>query len=173
MKIEKGCCFVGHHDVKRTPELEKRLTLLTEKMIKKGVTNFLVDCEPGWAEICMDVVFELREKYPDICPRIIMACPIQEQIEKVRRRRQKRLEELIYKYMSIAVILTNDKLSDYAKCRKEMLRQCDCCVCYYEKNHRSDSTERFLERACERRFTIINLADNNRKKQRQKIKKSP
>lgn len=68
MKIkEHTCCFFGHRKIEVTDELVKRMEEIVEDLIvKKRIDTFLFGSKSQFDKLCLEVVTELKKKYPHI-----------------------------------------------------------------------------------------------------------
>ena len=72
----KVCCFIGHRNVEKTPELKERLINTIRRLItENGVNKFLFGCKSRFDDLCQEVVTELREEYPELADRITVMLP--------------------------------------------------------------------------------------------------
>ena len=65
---EKVCCFTGHRVLpqEKREEIREATRKQTEKLILRGVQCFRVGGAVGYDTLAAQVLFELREKYPEI-----------------------------------------------------------------------------------------------------------
>ena len=64
---EKTCCFFGHRTINETEELKSKLIEIVEKLIvEKQVDTFLFGSKSRFNSLCLELVTELKEKYPHI-----------------------------------------------------------------------------------------------------------
>ena len=65
---ENVCCFTGHwvSPQERREEIREATRKQTEKLILRGVQCFRVGGAVGYDTLAAQVLFELREKYPEI-----------------------------------------------------------------------------------------------------------
>ena len=62
---EKTCCFFGHRKISETEELKSKLIEIIEKLIvEKQVDTFLFGSKSRFNSLCLELVTELKEKYP-------------------------------------------------------------------------------------------------------------
>ena len=67
MKEKKTCCFLGHRKISGTEELKERLYKVIEDLIiSEYVHTFLFGSRSEFDSLCLDVVTELKNKYPFI-----------------------------------------------------------------------------------------------------------
>lgn len=61
------CCFFGHRKINETEELKAILTKTIEKLIvEKNVDTFLFGSKSRFDSLCLEIVTEIKEKYPHI-----------------------------------------------------------------------------------------------------------
>lgn len=64
---EKTCCFFGHRTVNETEELKSKLIEIIEKLIvDEKVDTFLFGSKSRFNSLCLELVTEIKEKYPHI-----------------------------------------------------------------------------------------------------------
>ncbi|MBQ7778961.1 MAG: DUF1273 family protein [Clostridia bacterium] len=64
---ENTCCFFGHRNIIETEELKAQLTETVEKLITdENVDTFLFGSGSGFNSLCLDLVTQIKEKYPHI-----------------------------------------------------------------------------------------------------------
>ena len=61
------CCFFGHRTINETEELKSKLIEIIEKLIvEKNVDTFLFGSKSRFNSLCLELVTEIKEKYPHI-----------------------------------------------------------------------------------------------------------
>lgn len=61
------CCFIGHRTVNETDELRTKLTETIERLISdENVDTFLFGSKSRFDSLCLEIVSNLKEKYPYI-----------------------------------------------------------------------------------------------------------
>lgn len=61
------CCFIGHREITETKDLKIKLKIIIEKLImEEKVDTFLFGSKSRFNDLCLEIVSELKEKYPDI-----------------------------------------------------------------------------------------------------------
>ena len=61
------CCFFGHRTINETEELKSKLIEIIEKLIvDKQVDTFLFGSKSRFNSLCLELVTEIKEKYPHI-----------------------------------------------------------------------------------------------------------
>jgi len=64
---DKTCCFFGHRKINETEELKSKLIEVVEKLIvEKQVDTFLFGSKSRFNSLCLELVTEIKEKYPHI-----------------------------------------------------------------------------------------------------------
>ena len=64
---EHTCCFFGHRMIEVTDELVNRLEKVVDDLIvEKKVDTFLFGSKSQFDKLCLQVVTELKKKYPHI-----------------------------------------------------------------------------------------------------------
>lgn len=64
---ENTCCFFGHRTINETERLRSKLSEIIEKLITdEKVDTFLFGSKSEFDRLCLQIVTELKEKYPHI-----------------------------------------------------------------------------------------------------------
>ena len=64
---DKSCCFFGHRTINETEELKLKLVEIIEKLIvDEKVDTFLFGSKSRFNSLCLELVTEIKEKYPHI-----------------------------------------------------------------------------------------------------------
>ena len=64
---ERTCCFIGHRKIEETLELRTKLYDSIERLITdKNVDTFLFGSKSRFNSLCLELVTEIKEKYPHI-----------------------------------------------------------------------------------------------------------
>ena len=127
-KWEKSCCFFGHRKIEETSELTKRLKNVIENLIVKNNVNvFLFGSKSEFNSLCLNVVTELKEKYPQIIRIYVRA-----EYEIINDSYQNYLLKSYEKTYYPEKIKGAGKAS-YIKRNYEMIDKSKYCVVYYDE----------------------------------------
>jgi len=64
---ENTCCIFGHRTINETEELRAKITEAVEKLITdEKVDTFLFGSKSRFNSLCLELVTELKEKYPHV-----------------------------------------------------------------------------------------------------------
>ena len=67
MLIENTCCFFGHRTINETEELKAKLYKTIENLIvNENVDTFLFGSKSRFNDLCLEVVSQIKDKYPHI-----------------------------------------------------------------------------------------------------------
>lgn len=67
MLIGSTCCFFGHRTIDETEELKTRLRCRIERLITElKIDTFLFGSKSRFNDLCLELVTEMKEKYPHI-----------------------------------------------------------------------------------------------------------
>ena len=67
MSIKNTACFFGHRKINETEELKLKLIKIIEKLIaEEKVDTFLFGSKSQFNSLCLELVTEIKEKYPHI-----------------------------------------------------------------------------------------------------------
>ncbi len=139
MDKHKCCCFIGHRNIEQSEELRDKIRKLTETLIvEKGVTYFLFGSKSNFNSLCLEIVSELKLKYPFV-KRIGFTAKNEGVIlEKDKAKYQKVLnnslncvdEEFEHKNKQVA------GKGSYVERNQSMIDHSDFCVFYYDETYR-------------------------------------
>lgn len=66
-RILHTCCFIGHREINETEELKSKLNEIIEKLIvDENVDTFLLGSKTDYNSLCLELVTQIKEKYPNI-----------------------------------------------------------------------------------------------------------
>ncbi len=65
--VEYTCCFFGHRTINETEELKAKLYKTIESLIvNENVDTFLFGSKSRFNDLCLEIVSQIKEKYPYI-----------------------------------------------------------------------------------------------------------
>ena len=65
--MNNTCCFFGHRTINETDELRTKITEAVERLItEEKVDTFLFGSKSRFNDLCLELVTELKEKYPHV-----------------------------------------------------------------------------------------------------------
>ena len=126
----KTCCFFGHRNTEETPylmlELKKTITWLISK---RDVTTFLFGSASRFDELCVKIVSEFKEEYPDI--KLVYVSSHYPYIEREYR------DYILETYDDTIFPIRIEKAgrASYVERNQVMIEQSDFCVFYYDENY--------------------------------------
>ncbi len=127
----KVCCFIGHRNVEKTPELKESLIDTIRRLItENGVNKFLFGSKSRFDDLCQEVVTELREEYPDI-KRVYVRMYYPELGEPYIGYILRDFEDT---YMPERI--ENAGVARYVERNQEMINASDFCVFYYNEEYK-------------------------------------
>lgn len=127
---EQTCCFIGHRKIKRTTELIISLSKNIERLItENGVNTFLFGSKSRFDDLCLEVVTELKEKYPQI-KRIYVRAEFPYIDDEYRNHLLQYYENTYYP----------EKIVDagkavYVERNHEMIDNSDFCIFYFDESY--------------------------------------
>ena len=129
---EHTCCFFGHRKIEVTDELASRLKEAVEDLIvDKNVDTFLFGSKSQFDKLCLQVVTELKKKYPHII-RIYVRAEFPYIDEGYTAYLLKRYDHTYYPERII-----NAGKAAYVERNYEMIDNSRYCVIYYDENYMS------------------------------------
>ncbi|MBQ7012146.1 MAG: DUF1273 family protein [Clostridia bacterium] len=151
---ENTCCFIGHRDINETAELRVRLLEIIEKLIvEKKVDTFLFGSRSRFDSLCLELVTELKAKYPHVSRVYVRAeYPFVDD-----------------RYVAYLLTMYDDTYfpekiigagrAAYVERNREMIDRSSYCVAYYDAEHasRKSGTKMALGYALKRGRDVIRL----------------
>ena len=152
---EKTCCFFGHRTINETEELKERLCEIIEKLIvEEKVDTFLFGSKSRFNSLCLELVTEMKEKYPRI-KRVYVRAEYPYISEDYKNYLLKIYEDTYYPEHIIA-----SGRAAYVERNYEMINKSHFCVVYYNEHHspttRKSGTKTALDYAIKQGEQIIN-----------------
>lgn len=126
---KKTCCFTGHRNLPAT-KIEKILVNLeqaVEKLIAKGVTDFISGGALGFDQIAASLIIAKKEMGKPI--RLIFALPCKNQEEKWNEKQKKLYQELMPEADEIIYISEEYNHFCMKKRNRYMVEQSSYCIC--------------------------------------------
>ena len=150
------CCFFGHRTINETEELRKKVTENIERLITdKYVDTFLFGSKSQFDTICLEIVTELKEKYPLIWRKYVRA----EYPFISDAYREYLLESYDETYYPKKILGAGRAV--YVRRNIEMIDNSKYCIVYYDENYslpnRKSGTKIALDYAIKKKKEIILL----------------
>ncbi len=144
------CCFIGHRTIIETDELKKRLLDEIKNLIKdKNVDTFLFGSKSQFDSLCLELVTNLKEKYPHI-KRIYIRAEYPNISEDFKQYLLKSYDETYFPKKIIGA-----GKASYVKRNYEMIDKSNYCIFYYMQLNRKSGTKIALDYAVKREKKII------------------
>ncbi len=126
---ENTACFIGHRMFYETAELRPELYKLIEKLIvERGIDTFLFGSKSRFNSICLELVTELKEKYPHI-KRVYVRAEYPYINESYRNYLLENYEDTYYPEK-----IQGSGKAAYVERNYEMILNSQICVFYYDKD---------------------------------------
>ena len=150
------CCFFGHRTINETEELRKKVTENIERLITdKYVDTFLFGSKSQFDTMCLEIVTELKEKYPLIWRKYVRA----EYPFISDAYREYLLESYDETYYPKKILGAGRAV--YVRRNIEMIDNSKYCIVYYDENYslpnRKSGTKIALDYAIKKKKEIILL----------------
>ena len=157
--IEKTCCFFGHRRINETEELKSKLSREIEKLIvEKQVDTFLFGSKSQFDSLCLELVTDIKEKYPHI-KRVYVRAEYPYISEQYKSYLLESYEETYYPEHIIG-----SGRAVYVMRNYEMIEKSYFCIIYYnESSSLLDSksgTKIAFDYALKKAKQIINIIKN-------------
>lgn len=154
--IENTCCFFGHRTINETEELKLKLNEIIEKLIvDENVDTFLFGSKSRFDSLCLELVTELKEKYPHI-KRIYVRAEYPYISEQYKNYLLESYEDTYYPEH----IIGSGKAA-YVERNYEMIDNSQYCIVYYDEQNapttRKSGTKIALDYAIRKQKHIIVL----------------
>ena len=134
----------------RSPDFRRRLYKAIEKdIIHHEITDFYTGCAIGWDTLAAQVIFKIRESYPQVKLHLILPCSNAEQTEKWTAEQKKEFHRILS--LADDVEYTSKRyFNGCMKVRNTRLVECATykCYCYWNDKRRRSGT-----------FQTINMAE--------------
>ena len=120
------CSFFGHRDTEQTEELKQKVKETVERLIvEEGVDTFLFGSRSKFDELCLLIVTELKEKYPNI-KRIY----VRSQYPYIGEQ----YKDYLLKFYDVTIMpirVERAGKASYVERNQEMVDASDFCIFYY------------------------------------------
>ena len=156
MSIENTCCFFGHRNINETEELKSKLIEVIKKLIvDEKVDTFLFGSKSRFNSLCLELVTEIKEKYPHI-KRVYVRAEYPDINEQYTNYLLESYEGTYYPEK----ILGSGRAA-YVERNYEMIDNSNYCIVYYDENYnpvkRKSGTRLAYEYATKQGLGIINM----------------
>ena len=148
------CCFFGHRAINETKELKARLNKIIEKLIvDKNAHTFLFGSKSRFDSLCLEVVTELKEKYPYI-KRVYVRAEYPHISKHYKNYLLENYDDTYYPKK-----IMNSGRASYVERNYEMINNSQFCIVYYDEQStpttRKSGTKIALDYAIKRSKKII------------------
>ena len=156
---DKTCCFFGHRTINETEELKSKLIEVIEKLIvDENVDTFLFGSKSRFNSLCLELVTEIKEKYPHI-KRIYVRAEYPDINEQYTNYLLESYEETYYPEH-----IRSSGKATYVERNHEMIDKSQFCIVYYDEPNapttRKSGTKIALDYAVKKGKQIIVLPTN-------------
>ena len=153
---DKTCCFFGHRKINETEELKSKLIEIIEKLIvDEKVDKFLFGSKSRFNSLCLELVTEIKEKYPHI-KRIYVRAEYLDINEHYKNYLLESYEDTYYPEKML-----NSGRAAYVERNYEMIDNSHYCIVCYDKQNapttRKSGTKIALDYAVKKGKQIINI----------------
>ncbi|MBQ9107130.1 MAG: DUF1273 family protein [Clostridia bacterium] len=151
---ENTCCFFGHREINETEELKTRLRGIIERLIvDEKVDTFLFGSKSRFDSLCLELVTEIKEKYPHV-KRVYVRAEFPVIGDDYKAYLLKRYEDTYYPEKIIGA-----GRAAYVERNYEMINRSKYCVVYYDEQNapttRKSGTKIALDYAVKKERKII------------------
>ncbi len=127
---KQTCCFIGHRKIIKTETLVKNLYSLIENLItQKQVDTFLFGSKSQFNDLCLEIVSDLKAKYPFI-KRVYVRAEYEEIDDIYLRYLRESYEDTYY-----PDTVKGAGRAVYLKRNFEMINRSEFCVFYYRDDY--------------------------------------
>ena len=153
---EKTCCFFGHREINETEELRTRLCGIIERLIvDEKVDTFLFGSKSRFDSLCLELVSEIKEKYPHV-KRVYVRAEFPVIGDDYKAYLLKSYEDTYYPEK-----IMNSGRAAYVERNHEMIDNSRFCIVYYDEQNapttRKSGTKIALDYAVKKQKHIIVL----------------
>lgn len=150
------CCFFGHREINETEELKIRLRGIIERLIvDEKVDTFLFGSKSRFDSLCLELVSEIKEKYPHV-KRVYVRAEFPVIGDDYKAYLLKSYEDTYYPEK-----IMNSGRAAYVERNHEMIDNSRFCIVYYDEQNapttRKSGTKIALDYAVKKQKRIIVL----------------
>ena len=150
------CCFIGNRKIIETEELKIKLYKIIESLISENKVNtFLFGSKSSFNDLCLEIVTEIKQKYPNI-KRVYVRAEFPVINERYKNYLLKSYEETYFPKK-----LINSGKAVYVERNFEMIDNSRICVFYYDgetaPKNRKSGTKIAFDYAVSKQKQIIEL----------------
>ncbi|MBR5782948.1 MAG: DUF1273 family protein [Clostridia bacterium] len=125
---KNSCCFFGHRTINETDQLKAKLIEIIEKLIiDEKVDTFLFGSKSRFNSLCLEIVTEIKEKYPHIKRVYVRA-----EYPYISKHYKNYLLENYEKTYYPEKIMSSGRAS-YVERNYEMIDNSYFCIVYYDE----------------------------------------
>ena len=122
------CCFFGHRTINETKDLRATLNKTIENLIvSESVDTFLFGSKSRFNSLCLEIVTEMKEKYPHITRIYVRA-----EFPYISEDYKKYLLES-YEHTYYPKHIIDAGRASYIKRNYEMITHSNFCIVYYDE----------------------------------------
>ena len=151
------CCFFGHRTINETEELKAKLYKTIESLVvNENVDTFLFGSKSRFNDLCLEIVSQIKEKYPHI-KRIYVRAEFPVISDEYKAYLLKNYEDTYYPENLIGA-----GKAVYVERNIEMINRSLFCIVYYDESNtpttRKSGTKIALDYAikCKKKTFIFN-----------------
>jgi len=153
---ENTCCFFGHRTINETDELRTKITETVEKLIiDENVDTFLFGSKSAFDSLCLELVTELKEKYPQI-NRVYVRAEFPFISDEYKEYLMKLYDDTYYPENILGA-----RRGVYTERNRKMIDKSQFCIVYYDEQYgkalKKSGTEQALRYAVSKGRAVINV----------------
>ena len=154
--VENTCCFFGQRTINETEKLKSKLIEIIENLIvDEKVDTFLFGSKSRFNSLCLELVTEIKEKYPHI-KRVYVRAEYPDINEQYKNYLLESYEDTYYPDK-----ILNSGRAAYVERNYEMIDNSHYCIVYYDEQNapttRKSGTKIALDYAVKKEKQIINI----------------
>ena len=154
ISIKQTCCFIGHRKVEDRDYIFDQVKRCIENLIiNSNINTFLFGSRSQFADICLQVVTQLKSEYPNLIRVYLRA-----EYEYISADYEKYLLEIFDK-TSYSKKAHNANRLVYIKRDEELIDNSYFCIFYYKNRAEHSGTAIAFDYANRHKRNIINIAD--------------